>query len=59
MLPPRPERDPAFERRIEADRLCLWMACRRALCRSSRRCNGTLAACIFENPDIVSPILPR
>ncbi len=56
-LPPRPERDLVYERRVEADRLCMWMACRRALCRSSRRCNGTLATCIFENPDIVDPIL--
>ncbi|HEY5081641.1 MAG TPA: hypothetical protein VII91_06930 [Bauldia sp.] len=56
-LPKRPERDLVYERRVEADRLCLWMACRRALCRSSRRCNGTLATCLFENPDIVDPIL--
>jgi hypothetical protein len=52
-LAPRPERDLVYERRVEADRLCMWMACRRALCR----CNGTLATCIFENPDIVDPIL--
>jgi hypothetical protein len=51
------ERDLIYERRVEADRLCMWMACRRKLCRESRRCNGTLATCIFENPDIVDPIL--
>jgi hypothetical protein len=51
------QRDLVYERRVEADRLCMWMACRRKLCRESRRCNGTLATCIFENPDIVDPIL--
>jgi hypothetical protein len=56
--PPRLARaDPIYERRVEADRLCMWMACRRKLCRESRCCNGTLATCIFENPDIVDPIL--
>jgi hypothetical protein len=54
------ERDLIYERRVEADRLCLWMACRRALCRSSRRCNGTLATCLFENPELAAQSLrPR
>jgi hypothetical protein len=56
-LPPRPERDLIYERRVEADRLCMWMACRRKLCRETRHCSGTLASCIFENPEIVDPIL--
>ena len=58
-LPPRTDRhrDLVYERRLEANRLCLWMACRRALCRETRHCNGTLATCIFEHPDIVDPLL--
>lgn len=56
-LPQRPSRDPVYERRTEAERLCLWMACRRKLCRETRHCAGTYATCLFENPDIVDPIL--
>ena len=56
-LPPRPKRDLVYGRRVEAERLCLWMACRRTRCRSSRHCVGTYATCVFENPEIVEPIL--
>ena len=55
--PQKPKPDPVLARRVEAERLVLWMACRRALCRSSRRCVGTWANCVFENPDITDPIL--
>ena len=56
-LPPHPERDPVYTRRVQADRLCLWLACSRALCRSGRHCNGTYATCVFENPGVVDPLL--
>ncbi|HZP20138.1 MAG TPA: hypothetical protein VFB16_07995 [Bauldia sp.] len=56
-LPKRGQGDPVFTRRVEAERLCLWLACRRALCRSSRHCTGPHAACLFEQPEVLSPLL--
>jgi hypothetical protein len=56
--PPRLGRaDPVLGRRIEADRLCLWLACSRALCRSARHCVGTSATCVFEQDDVKRPLL--
>ncbi len=56
--PPRlGSRDPVFTRRVEADRLCLWLACPRALCRSARHCVGTSALCVFEQEDVKRPLL--
>jgi hypothetical protein len=56
--PPRQGRaDPVFGRRVKADRLCLWLACSRALCRSARHCVGTHALCIFEQGDVKRPLL--
>jgi hypothetical protein len=56
--PPRQGRaDPVFGRRVEADRLSLWLACSRALCRSARHCVGTHALCVFEQDDVERPLL--
>jgi hypothetical protein len=56
--PPRRGRgDPVFTRRVEADRLSLWLACSRALCRSARHCVGTSALCVFEQDDVKRPLL--
>jgi hypothetical protein len=60
--PPRQGRadrraDPVIGRRVEADRLCLWLACSRALCRSVRHCVGTRALCVFEQDDVKRPLL--
>ena len=53
----RQSEDPVvYERRLHAEYLNMWIACRRALCRASRRCLGTNAVCLFENDRIVNPI---
>ena len=44
-------------RRAKAEHLCLWMGCSRALCRRARHCLGPHAACVFEMPEVRSPIL--
>ena len=49
--------DPVFTRRVEADRLCLWLACSRGLCRSARHCVGTHALCVFEQENVQRPLL--
>ncbi len=57
-VPPKLGRgDPVYTRRVEADRLCLWLACSRALCRSARHCVGTSALCVFEQEDVARPLL--
>jgi hypothetical protein len=55
--PRRQAPDPLAARRARAEHLCLWLACRRALRRSSRRCNGTNAVCVFEQADVTRPRL--
>ena len=58
LAPPRLGRgDPVFTRRVAADPLCLWLACSRVLCRSARHCVGTSALCVFEQEDVVRPLL--
>ena len=49
--------DPYAARRARADHLCLWLACRRALCRRTRHCRGPFATCVFEHPDVKTPLL--
>jgi hypothetical protein len=57
-VPPRLGRgDPVYTRRVEADRLSLWLACSRALCRAARHCVGTHALCTFEQDDVKRPLL--
>lgn len=56
-LPRRAPADPVAARRARAEHLCLWLACRRALCRRRRRCLGTHAFCVFEQDDVKRPLL--
>jgi hypothetical protein len=56
-LPRRPAPDAIAARRARADRLCLWIACGRVVCRESRHCRGARAACVFELPDVRDPLL--
>jgi hypothetical protein len=58
LAPPNPGRsDAVFVRRVRAEHLCLWLDCRRALCRSSRHCVGTSALCVFEQAEVRAPLL--
>jgi hypothetical protein len=50
-------RDPYEARRMQADHLCLWLACNRALCRRVRRCVGPHAECVHLQRDVKRPLL--
>jgi hypothetical protein len=55
---PRPApADPYAARRARAERLCLWLACSRVLCRRARRCVAPRAPCVFDLPQVTRPIL--